>query len=73
MTGLTPAGVPTWIVHAEKKGDGGLTDGERETLEACDHTRVVTIPGSSFFLPVEESSPIADVIVQALEQAPSTA
>ena len=28
---LCRAGVPTWIVHAEK-GDGGLTDDERRTL-----------------------------------------
>ena len=31
---LCQAGVPTWIVHAEK-GDGGLTDDERRTLQAA--------------------------------------
>ena len=41
---LCRAQVPTWIVHAEK-GDGGLTDDERGTLEACPHAQLVTIPG----------------------------
>ena len=41
---LCRAGVPTWIVHAEK-GDGGLTVDERRTLEACPHAHLVTIPG----------------------------
>ena len=36
-----------WIVHAEK-GDGGLTDDERRTLEACPHAHVVTVPGAVF-------------------------
>src|SRR6476646_2041415 len=62
---LCRAGVPTWIVHAEK-GDGGLTEGERRTLEACPHTDVVTIPGHVFFLPNEASARIADVIVEAI-------
>jgi pimeloyl-ACP methyl ester carboxylesterase len=62
---LCQTGVPAWTVHTEK-GDGGLTDDERDTLEACPHTRVVTIPGNAFFLPVEESARVADVIVEAL-------
>jgi pimeloyl-ACP methyl ester carboxylesterase len=62
---LCAAGVPAWIVHAEK-GDGGLTDEERATLEACPHTHVVTIPGTVFFLPNEASARIADVILEAL-------
>ena len=45
---LCEAGVPTWVVHAEK-GDGGLTQHERQVLEACPHVRVVTLPGSVFF------------------------
>jgi pimeloyl-ACP methyl ester carboxylesterase len=61
---LCQAGVPTWIVHAEK-GDGGLTDEERHTLEACPHAQLVTIPGSVFFLPNEVPDRIADVILEA--------
>ena len=68
---LCEAGVPTWIVHAEK-GDGGLTDDERQTLEACPHAHLVTLPGHVFFLPNEVPGPIADVIVEAVRsRAPS--
>jgi pimeloyl-ACP methyl ester carboxylesterase len=63
---LCEAGVPMWIVHAEK-GDGGLTDDERRTLEACPHAHVVTIPGAVFFLPNE----IAEIIGEALAVVPS--
>lgn len=62
---LCDASVPTWVVHAEK-GDGGLTDDERRTLEACPNVSVVTIAGTSFFLPNEESERIAELVVQAL-------
>jgi pimeloyl-ACP methyl ester carboxylesterase len=61
------AGVPSWVVHAEK-GDGGLTPHERAVLEACPHVRVVTIPGSVFFLPNEVPERIADLIVEALAE-----
>jgi pimeloyl-ACP methyl ester carboxylesterase len=61
---LCQAGVPTWIVHAEK-GDGGLTDDERRTLEGCPHAHLVTIPGSVFFLPNEVPEQIAHAIVEA--------
>jgi pimeloyl-ACP methyl ester carboxylesterase len=68
---LCEAGIPTWMVHTEK-GDGGLTEDERATLEACPHTRVVTIPGNAFFLPIEEPARVADVIIEALGQTTST-
>jgi pimeloyl-ACP methyl ester carboxylesterase len=65
---LCRADVPTWIVHAEK-GDGGLTDDERGTLEACPHAQLVTIPGTVFFLPNEVPEPIADIILEAVRHA----
>ena len=65
---LCGAGVPTWVVHAEK-GDGGLTDEERRTLEECPHAHLVTIPGSVMFLPNEVPERVADVIVEAVPQA----
>jgi pimeloyl-ACP methyl ester carboxylesterase len=65
---LCRPGVPMGIVHAEK-GDGGLTDSERRTLDACPHASLVTIPGAVFFLPNEASERIADVIVDAAAQA----
>jgi pimeloyl-ACP methyl ester carboxylesterase len=61
---LCQAGVPTWIVHAEK-GDGGLTEGERRTLEACGNAHLVDIPGAVFFLPNEVPGRIADIILEA--------
>src|SRR3954454_21222199 len=61
---LCQAGVPTWIVHAEK-GDGGLTDAERQTLDGCEHVTLVTLPGHVFFLPNEAPGPIAAVIADA--------
>ena len=69
---LCRADVPTWIVHAEK-GDGGLTDDERTTLDACPHTSVVTIPGAVFFLPNEASARVAGVIVEAIGKVGSVA
>jgi pimeloyl-ACP methyl ester carboxylesterase len=67
---LCGAGVPMWIVHAEK-GDGGLTDDERRTLDACPHAHVVTIPGAVFFLPNEIPERIAEIIGEALAVVPS--
>jgi pimeloyl-ACP methyl ester carboxylesterase len=68
---LCQAGVPTWIVHAEK-GDGGLTDDERRALEACPHAHLVTLPGAVFFMPNETPGPIAEVIVEALTSPTSS-
>ena len=68
---LCSAGVPTWIVHAEK-GDGGLTGEERSTLEACSHAHLVTIPGKVFFIPNEVPARIADVIVAAAGEVGAT-
>jgi pimeloyl-ACP methyl ester carboxylesterase len=62
---LCRSGVPTWVVHAEK-GDGGLTDAERRTLEACSTVEIVTIPGSVFFLPNEVPDQIASVVNDAV-------
>lgn len=62
---LCDAGVPAWVVHAEK-GDGDLTDEERRTLEACPLTTVVTIPGTSYFIPNDEPERVASLLVEAL-------
>ena len=63
---LCEAGVPAWVVHAEKHGDGGLTPHERAVLEACPQVRVVTLPGKVFFIPNEVPGRIAELIVEAL-------
>ena len=62
---LCRSGVPTWVVHAEK-GDGGLTDAERRTLEACPSVELVTIPGHVFFLPLEVPEQIAASVNEAV-------
>jgi pimeloyl-ACP methyl ester carboxylesterase len=69
---LCRAGVPMWIVHAEK-GDGGLTVDERRALAACPHAHLVTIPGAVFFLPNEVPNRIANVILEAVRPVGSRA
>jgi pimeloyl-ACP methyl ester carboxylesterase len=65
---LAASGNPVWVVHAEK-GDGGLTDVERTTLQAAPNVTVVTIPGAVFLLPDEAPQQTAAVIATALSQA----
>jgi pimeloyl-ACP methyl ester carboxylesterase len=62
---LCEAGVSAWVVHGER-GDGGLTDEERRTLEACPRTTVITIPGASYFTPNEEPALVAKLVIEAL-------
>jgi pimeloyl-ACP methyl ester carboxylesterase len=57
---------PVWVVHAQKNGDGGLTDAERQTLAASDNVSLVTIPGSVFLIPDEAPGVTADVIAAAI-------
>ena len=66
---LSRSGNPAWVVHAEK-GDGGLTDAERATLEAASNVTLVTIPGSVFLLPDEAPHETATAIVSALSRVP---
>jgi hypothetical protein len=65
---LAASGIPAWVVHAEK-GDGGLTEAERATLEAAPSVTVVTIPGSVFLLPDEAPRETAAAIAGALLRA----
>jgi hypothetical protein len=67
-TELAASGSPVWVVHAEK-GDGGLTDAERATLQAAPTVTLVTIRGSVFLLPDEAPEQTAAVIASALSQA----
>ena len=66
---LAASGSPVWVVHAEEKGDGGLTDAERATLEAAPNVTLVTIPGAVFLIPDEAPQRTAAVIADALRQA----
>jgi pimeloyl-ACP methyl ester carboxylesterase len=63
---LCAAGVPAWVVHGER-GDGGITDDERRTLEACPQIRVITIPGASYLTPNEEPALVARLVGEALD------
>jgi len=65
---LAASGNPVWVVHAEK-GDGGLTDAERATLQAAPNVTLVTIPGSVFLLPDEAPQETAAAIASALSHA----
>jgi pimeloyl-ACP methyl ester carboxylesterase len=69
---LCRSGVPTWIVHSEK-GDGGLTDDERRTLDSCPHAHLVKIPGAVFFMPIEAPEPVAEAILEAVNVRTSPA
>jgi alpha/beta hydrolase family protein len=63
---LAASSSPAWVVHAEKSGDGGLTDAERATLDSADNVTLVTVPGSVFLLPDEAPDQTAAVIATAL-------
>ena len=65
---LAASGNRAWVVHAEK-GDGGLTDAERATLQAAHNVTLVTIPGSVSLLPDEAPDETASAIASALSQA----
>jgi pimeloyl-ACP methyl ester carboxylesterase len=65
---LAASASPVWVVHAEK-GDGGLTDAERATLQAAPNVTLVTIPGSVFLLPDEAPGDTAAAIADAVSKS----
>ena len=65
---LCSADVPAWVVHGES-GDGGVTESERATLEACANIVMITLPGASLFTPNEVPALVADLINQAFQLA----
>jgi pimeloyl-ACP methyl ester carboxylesterase len=69
---LCEAGVWASVVHGEH-GDGGVTDDERRTLEACGRIHLITLPGTSYFMPNEEPALVADLLLQGLELSPQSA
>ena len=66
---LVASDSPVWVVHAEKGGDGGLTDSERTTLDSAANVHLVTVPGRVFLLPDEAPHETAAVIADALAKA----
>ena len=68
---LVSADVPAWVVHGES-GDGGITEQERETLQAAPQITVVTLPGPSFFTQCEQPALVAQLMLDALVKADHT-
>ncbi len=62
---LVAAGVPAWVVHGES-GDGGITEQERETLEASPQVTVITLPGPSFLTQCEQPAVVGRLLLDAL-------
>lgn len=46
-----------------------MTNEERRALEACPRTKVISIPGTSCFLPDEKPQRVAEIIAEAVTQA----
>jgi pimeloyl-ACP methyl ester carboxylesterase len=63
---LAASSCRAWVVHAEKRGDGGLTGAERATLDSAGNVTLVTVPGAVFLLPDEAPEQTAAVIANAL-------
>ena len=57
---LVSANVAAWVVHGES-GDGGITQQERETLQAAPQITLVTVPGPSVFTQCEEPALVAQL------------
>ena len=59
------SGTPVWVVHAEK-GDGGLTDAERATLQAAPNVTLVTIPGAGHLSNLEHPEAFGRLVADFL-------
>lgn len=68
---LVSADVPAWVVHGES-GDGGITQQERETLQAAPQITLITVPGPSFFTQCVQPALVAQVLLDALAQVDHT-
>jgi hypothetical protein len=64
-TRLRDSGVVASVVRGER-GDGGITNDERRTLESCPRMKVITIPGASYLTPNEEPALVASLVVEGL-------
>ena len=63
---LCDSSVKALVVFGDHE-EVGLTDEERAGLEACPHTTLVTIPGATHLLLLEEPAKTVDLILSALE------
>ena len=63
---LCDSGVPAWVVFGEHD-DIGLTDPERETLEACPDVTMVTISDAGHFTLNQKPGQIAELVINAVK------
>jgi pimeloyl-ACP methyl ester carboxylesterase len=63
---LCDSGVPAWVVFGEHD-DIGLTDPERETLEACPEVTLVTISDAGHFTLNQKPGQIAKLVLNAVK------
>jgi pimeloyl-ACP methyl ester carboxylesterase len=63
---LCDSGVPAWVVFGEHD-DIGLTDPERETLEACPEVTMVTISDAGHFTLNQKPGQIAELVLNAVK------
>lgn len=61
---LCDSGARAWVVFGED-GDVGLTEEERQGLEACPRVTLETIPGAGHMTPMETPGRIAQIILMA--------
>lgn len=59
------SGVPTWIVYGESD-DIGITDDERDVLEATPHVSIVRIPDAGHFTLNQQPGEIAKLVLEAV-------
>jgi pimeloyl-ACP methyl ester carboxylesterase len=63
---LCDSGVPAWVVFGEHD-DIGLTDPERQTLEACPDVTMVTISDAGHFALNQKPAQIAELVLDAVK------
>jgi pimeloyl-ACP methyl ester carboxylesterase len=62
---LCDSGVKAWIVFGARD-DIGLTDHERQGLEACNRVTFVTIPDTGHFALVDKPAQVAEIMLEAV-------
>ena len=62
------SGVPAWVVYGEHD-DIGLTDSERDVLEASPHVSIVRIPDAGHFTLNQQPGEVARLVLEALSSA----
>ena len=62
---FSDSGVPAWVVFGESD-DVGITDDERELLEASPHVSIVNIPDAGHFTLNQKPSDIAQLVLAAV-------